>query len=56
LTPRGRPFWIATEDYVGNCSNVALAQDVYARSRALGFRPYATDASAGQQAICWWSF
>jgi cysteinyl-tRNA synthetase len=56
LTPRGRPFWIATEDYVGNCSNVALAHDVYARSRALGFRPYATDASAGQQAICWWSF
>ena len=56
LTPGGRPFWIATEDYVGTCSNVALAQDVYARSRARGFRPYATDASAGQQTICWWNF
>jgi hypothetical protein len=28
LTPRARPFWIATEDYVGTCANVALAQTV----------------------------
>jgi len=55
-TLRGRPFWIATEDYVGTCANVALAQTVFARSRAHGFLPYATDASAGQQTICWWNF
>jgi cysteinyl-tRNA synthetase len=52
----GHPFWIATEDYVGDCSNVQAAQDVYLRSRAQGFSPYATDASAGQKVICFWPF
>ena len=56
LTPGGRRFWIGTEDYVGDCSNVAGARAAYKRSRAQGFSPYATDASAQQQSICYWPF
>ncbi|HLL54522.1 MAG TPA: endo alpha-1,4 polygalactosaminidase [Myxococcaceae bacterium] len=52
----GHPFWIATEDYVGSCSNTEAARTAYQRSRAHGFSPYATDASAGQQVICYWPF
>jgi hypothetical protein len=29
---------------------------VYAATRAHGFSPYASDASAGQQRICFWGF
>lgn len=54
--PHAAPFWIATEDYVGSCTALSAAQGVYARSKADGFHPYATDASARQQAICWWGF
>jgi cysteinyl-tRNA synthetase len=56
LRPGGRPFWIATEDYVGAGSNTAGARKVYARSRAQGFSPYTSDASAGQQRIFYWPF
>ena len=56
LRPGGRAFWIATEDYVGDCSNVSAARAVYQRSRAQGFSPYATDESAGQQGLCYWPF
>ena len=56
LTPGGRAFWIATEDYVGSCSNVSGARAAYARSRAQGFSPYATDQSARQQSLCYWPF
>ncbi len=55
--PGGRPFWIATEDYVGNCSNTKDAQSIYQKSRANGFSPYATDASAKQSSgVCFWGF
>lgn len=56
LMPRGRPFWIGTEDYVGSCGNSGAAQSIYARSRSRGFQPYVADASAGQQKPCWWGF
>ncbi len=56
LKPGGRPFWIATEDYVGSCANTAAAQAAYAQSRLSGFSPYATDESAGQQVVCFWPF
>ena len=56
LSPGGRPFWIGTEDYVGDCANTTAAQAVYAASRAQGFSPYAADASAKQQALCYWPF
>lgn len=56
LGPGGRSFFIGTEDYVGSCSNVDGARSAYERSRALGFSPYATDASAGQRTVCYWPF
>ncbi|HTJ93341.1 MAG TPA: endo alpha-1,4 polygalactosaminidase [Pararobbsia sp.] len=56
LTPNGHPFWIATLDYVGSCTATALAQAVYARSRAHGFVPYASDRSGGQNVVCNWGF
>ncbi len=56
LRPGGQPLWIATEDYVGSCANSDAARKVYAASRAEGFSPYATDASAGQQGVCYWPF
>jgi cysteinyl-tRNA synthetase len=52
----GHRFWIATEDYVGSCANAVDAQAVFLRSRAHGFSPYVTDASAGQQVVCYWPF
>ena len=52
----GLPLWIATEDYVGNCTNTSAAMTVYQRSRANGFSPYVSDASGGQQVICYWGF
>ncbi|MCP1116537.1 endo alpha-1,4 polygalactosaminidase [Robbsia andropogonis] len=56
LTPRGHPFWIATLDYVGSCSQTASAQTDYARSRAKGFVPYASDKSSGLNVVCYWGF
>lgn len=56
LRPRGRAFWIATEDYVSNCGAVSAARTAYERSRANGFFPYAADRSAGQSVICYWPF
>ncbi|MDO8456044.1 MAG: endo alpha-1,4 polygalactosaminidase [Burkholderiaceae bacterium] len=54
LTPGGKKFWIATLDYVGSCSNTAEAQSAFNSSRARGFSPSVSDASAGQQAVCYW--
>lgn len=54
LTPNGHPFWIATLDYVNNCSNTSGAHTVYTRSRSHGFIPYASDSSAGQNVVCNW--
>ena len=56
LRPGGQPFWIATEDYVGSCANSDAALKVYTASRAEGFSPYVTDASARQQGVCYWPF
>jgi cysteinyl-tRNA synthetase, unknown class len=56
LTPGGRPFFLGVEDYVGSCKEVAKAKKAYALSRRHGFSPYASDASAGQQRICYWGF
>ena len=56
LTPGGHPFWIGTEDYVGSCANTDAARAAYTASRRQGFSPYATDASAEQQSVCFWPF
>ena len=56
LTPGGQPFWIGTEDYVGSCANTGAARAAYTASRAQGFSPYAADASAKQQGVCYWPF
>lgn len=56
LTPGGQPFWIGTEDYVGSCTNTSAASAAYTASRAQGFSPYAADASARQQSVCYWPF
>ena len=56
LLPGGRPFFVATEDYVGDCNNMNDAKAAYMKSRADGFTPYATDASAGQRIVCFWPF
>lgn len=50
----GVPFWIATVDYVGSCSNVAKAKQVFAKARARGFSPWASDESAKQKVVCRW--
>lgn len=54
LRPGGRPFSITTEDYVGSCDNRDAAARAFKASRADGFSPYATDASAGQKQACLW--
>lgn len=54
LTPGGNPFWIATLDYVGSCTNTTDASAAYNASRALGFSPYVSDASASQKVVCYW--
>lgn len=54
LAPGGRPFWIGTLDYVGGCSNTADAHAAFQLSRARGFSPSVSDASASQQTICAW--
>lgn len=56
LKPGGQQFWIATEDYVGRASNVEKAREVYAKSRANGFSPYAADKSGKQQKVFYWGF
>jgi cysteinyl-tRNA synthetase len=56
LLPGGRPFWIATEDYVSSCTNTTAAKQAYDASRAHGFSPYATDASGSQTVVCYWPF
>ncbi|ACC72301.1 endo alpha-1,4 polygalactosaminidase [Paraburkholderia phymatum] len=54
LTPNGHAFWIATLDYVGGCDASTRARRVFARSRAKGFVPYASDSSARQGVVCYW--
>jgi cysteinyl-tRNA synthetase len=54
LKPGGHPFWIGTLDYVGSCANQAEAQAAFRSSRARGFAPSVSDASASQQTVCYW--
>lgn len=42
------------EDYVGSCANREAAARAFSASRADGFSPYASDASAGQKQACLW--
>jgi cysteinyl-tRNA synthetase len=53
-TKDGRPFWIAVEDYAGNCANASVAHAALAKSRARGFSPYVSDESGGQKVVCYW--
>jgi cysteinyl-tRNA synthetase, unknown class len=53
MTPGGKPFWVATEDYVGNSIN--KAQEVFRVSQGNGFSSYVADESAGQQKIFFWN-
>lgn len=53
-TKDGRPFWIATEDYVGNCHNTTAAQAALKKSRERGFSPYVSDESGAQKQVCFW--
>lgn len=54
LMPGGRKFFVGTLDYVGNCTNTAEATSAFQSSRARGFSPSVSDASAGQQTVCYW--
>jgi cysteinyl-tRNA synthetase, unknown class len=57
LIVNGRPFWLASEDYVGACSTAAKPQQqaIAAQAAAAGLSSYVTDASAKQQAPCFWA-
>jgi cysteinyl-tRNA synthetase, unknown class len=48
----GKPFWLATSDYVG--SSTTKARLGYDRAKAEGFAPFISDASSGQQTIRIW--
>jgi cysteinyl-tRNA synthetase len=56
LMPGGHPFWVATLDYVGSCTNTTDAQAAFTKSRAHGFSPSASDESGKQQVVCFWGF
>ncbi len=57
LMVNGRPFWLATEDYVGACSAAKkpAASAIYAKAMTDGFNEYVTDDSGSQMAPCIWS-
>ncbi len=50
----GRPFWIAVEDYAGNCANKGAAKAASARAHARGFASYVSDESGAQKTVCYW--
>ncbi|MFO0754916.1 MAG: endo alpha-1,4 polygalactosaminidase [Byssovorax sp.] len=56
LTAGGHPFWLAAEDYVGECSAAAKgeAKAIYDQAKADGLNEYVTDESGMQQAPCFW--
>jgi cysteinyl-tRNA synthetase, unknown class len=56
LMAGGQPFWLAVEEYVGECSSSSKseADEIYAAAAADGLSAYVTDASAGQSAPCFW--
>lgn len=47
LTPGGRRFFVGTIDYVGTCSAVDTAREVYKRSGDEGLNPYCTADVSG---------
>jgi cysteinyl-tRNA synthetase len=57
LQVNGYPFWLACEEYVGDCSAAAKpeADALYAQAKADGLSAYVTDASASQQGPCFWA-
>ena len=57
LVVDARPFWLAVEEYVGECSSAAksAADAIYAQALADNFHAYVTDASSRQSAPCFWS-
>jgi cysteinyl-tRNA synthetase len=56
LAPGQRKFFLGTEDYVGHCRAAKRARIIKRLSRARGFCPFVTDASAGQKVLCSWAF
>lgn len=50
----GKPFWIAVEDYVGDCGNKTDAIAAIDKSIANGFQPYVSDESGEQRVVCYW--
>jgi cysteinyl-tRNA synthetase, unknown class len=50
----GHPLWIAIEDYVGSCKNVAAARAAMAKAASNGFSSYVSDESGGQKVVCYW--
>lgn len=56
LTPGGRPFWLASLEYVNTCDNVRDARTVRSLGAAEGFSVYAADKSAGLTTLCDWGF
>lgn len=52
LTPGGRPFFIGTLDFVGDCRARRKARAVAKIAKRKGFCPFVTDTSAGQKVIC----
>jgi cysteinyl-tRNA synthetase len=56
LQVNGRPFWLASEDYVGACSaaNKSTAESIYAQAKTDALNAYVTDASGKQLAPCFW--
>ena len=59
-TPQGNVGWIVAQvsdpDRAVQVANTIDAKSAYDKSRANGFSPYATDASASQKTVCFWPF
>lgn len=57
LTVNGSAFWLACEEYVGECSAAAKADAdaLYAEAGADGLSAYVTDESGSQATPCFWS-
>ncbi|MEZ4300051.1 MAG: endo alpha-1,4 polygalactosaminidase [Polyangiaceae bacterium] len=57
LTVNGSDFWVACEEYAGECSAAAKteADALYAAAAADGLSAYVTDESGSQLAPCFWA-
>lgn len=54
IMPGGSPFWIASPDYVGSCSNRTAAKIAVLSSQTRGFFTSVSDVSASQRTVCYW--